>query len=166
MDENSVLYLEQCRYTEHSVYVAIQNGQKYSTISALFWDIMQHLVVYSLRTFRENLSAPSSRAKKSKKIRCPETSVRNNNPEERVSLRRKPKMHERCLEQHRFVFKCVVSVELDVLNKYQNICNSGWNAMLCSYFEFVGLFNIFFLNFPENRNVCVTTGGVYRNRHR
>jgi len=45
MDENSVLYLEQCRCIEHSVYVPIQNGQKYSTVSALFWDIMQRLVV-------------------------------------------------------------------------------------------------------------------------
>jgi sensor c-di-GMP phosphodiesterase-like protein len=166
MDENSVLYLEQCRYTEHSVYVAIQNEQKYSTISALFWDIMQHLVVYSLRTFRENLSAPSSRAKKSKKIRCPETSVRNNNPEERVSLRRKPKITKG-------VWNSIASCSnASFRSSWTSWTNTKIFVIVAGTLCFVVIsnllvyLNIFFLNFPENRNVCVTTGGVYRNRHR
>jgi hypothetical protein len=51
MDENSVLYLEQCRCFEHSVYVLIQNGQMYSTIYALLWDITQRLVVIAYGLF-------------------------------------------------------------------------------------------------------------------
>jgi hypothetical protein len=45
MDENSFLYLGKYRCIEHSVYVLIQNGQKYNTSYALLWDITQLLVV-------------------------------------------------------------------------------------------------------------------------
>jgi hypothetical protein len=59
MDENNILYLEECRCIGLSICVLIQNGQKYSTCYTLLRDTTQRLVVIPYgrfgKTYRSRL---------------------------------------------------------------------------------------------------------------